>query len=218
MSLEHVLLGLLERPASGYDLGREFEETAAHFWSAHLSQIYPTLGRMEEKGWLTSHAEPSDRGPDRKVYSRTSDGRRELERWLRGEPEGHASRVAYLGQLFFLGQLDDLAETRRMLVELRERFRERLAALEEIERGWAAEDDRFPDALPSGPFHHLLTLRAGLWVHRARVAWCDEALELLDRRADRGPRGRDPDAATDPDDAPDPDFAPETNPTPGERS
>lgn len=184
MSLDHVLLGLLDEPASGYDLGKEFEAAAAHFWSAHLSQIYPTLKRMEREGWLTSRSEPSDRGPDRRVYRRTEEGEEVLEAWLRSEPAGHESRVPYLGQLFFLGQVDDPGATRRLLERLERRFRERLEALEAIERDWRAEDPRFPDRLPPGPFHQLLTLRAGLHVHRARVAWCEEALALLERRSE----------------------------------
>ena len=91
MSLDHILLGMLETPAAGYDLGREFEASARLFWAAELSQIYPTLKRLESRGLLSSERVPSDRGPDRKVYSRTEAGTAELERWLREEPElGHA--------------------------------------------------------------------------------------------------------------------------------
>ena len=40
MSLDHILLGLLREPATGYDLGNAFSENVRHFWSAELSQIY----------------------------------------------------------------------------------------------------------------------------------------------------------------------------------
>ena len=66
LSLPHILLGLLREPASGYDLKAEFEKMIRHYWSAELSQIYPTLKRMEGQGWLASATEPSDRGPDRR--------------------------------------------------------------------------------------------------------------------------------------------------------
>jgi len=80
MSLDHILLGLLREPASGYDLKDAFNETVAHFWSAELSQIYPTLKRLEERGLLRSRREPSPKGPDRRVYRLTGEGREELRR------------------------------------------------------------------------------------------------------------------------------------------
>ncbi|MYK68861.1 MAG: PadR family transcriptional regulator, partial [Gammaproteobacteria bacterium] len=43
MSLDHILLGLLRDPATGYDLKSAFSERIRHFWSAELSQIYPAL-------------------------------------------------------------------------------------------------------------------------------------------------------------------------------
>ena len=43
MSLKHALLGLLNyRPMTGYDLKQRFDHSISHFWSANLSQIYPT--------------------------------------------------------------------------------------------------------------------------------------------------------------------------------
>ena len=38
MPLEHILLGTLARPASGYDLKAGFESSARHFWYAELQQ------------------------------------------------------------------------------------------------------------------------------------------------------------------------------------
>ena len=86
MSLQHILLGMLEQPASGYDLKQAFEQQQAHYWSANLAQIYPTLNRMEEKGLLASAEQPSPKGPPRRVYRRTSAGREALVDWLTGGP------------------------------------------------------------------------------------------------------------------------------------
>lgn len=197
MSLRHILLGLLEEPASGYDLGKAFEATAAHFWSAHLSQIYPTLKRLEEKGWLTSRQEASEQGPDRTVYRRTEAGREALGAWLRDEPQVDEPRLAYLGQLYFMAEADDPEVTARFLRRLRERFRERLAALEAIERHWTEHDPRFPDDLPDAGFHMHATLRCGLRVNRARIAWCEETLERLERRGDTSDAPATPDPSAD---------------------
>ena len=50
MSLEHILLGALREPATGYELGKELAESAGHYWPAERSQIYPTLRRLQQRG------------------------------------------------------------------------------------------------------------------------------------------------------------------------
>ena len=89
MSLEHILLGLLREPASGYDLKAVLDNGIGHFWAAELSQVYPTLKRMEKQGHLRSRRAASKRGPGRIVYELTTSGRKELAAWLRvGDSQG----------------------------------------------------------------------------------------------------------------------------------
>src|SRR5688572_7542021 len=111
MSLEHILLGMLPRPASGYDLRRSFTTGTKFFWSAELSQLYPALERMEKRGWLRSRKLPPDKGPPRRVYERTSEGKKELLRWLATGPHLDTQRLAYVGQLLFLHEADDPSQT-----------------------------------------------------------------------------------------------------------
>ena len=120
MSLKHILLGLLRQPASGYDLKRQFDGTAAYFWHAELSQIYPTLKALKEEGLLESEAKPSDRGPERRVYRTTAAGRRVLREWLKKEPALGWPRLEYVAQLFFLGELEDPSATRAFVEQLRD--------------------------------------------------------------------------------------------------
>ncbi len=102
MSLDHILFGLLREPATGYDLKNAFSENARHFWSAELSQIYPTFKRLEGQGMLRNRLEPSPKGPKRRVYSRTEKGRAELLQWLLRGPVVGTERSAYLAQLYFM--------------------------------------------------------------------------------------------------------------------
>ncbi|MBW3660380.1 MAG: PadR family transcriptional regulator [Gemmatimonadetes bacterium] len=182
MSLPHILLGLLREPASGYDLKTAFDEHIRHFWSAELSQIYPTLKRLEKKGWLSSRAEASDRGPDRVVYETTPEGRQELVRWLRSGPAVGAERFAYLGQLAFMDELGDERQTRDFMVALRARLAAWRAELEAIEAEHFRAVPGFPDRLPTDAFHDHLGLRMGLHSLAGKLEWCDEAIERLDRR------------------------------------
>ena len=181
MSLDHILLGLLRDPATGYDLKSAFSERIRHFWSAELSQIYPTLKRLEQRRMLRSRVEPSPRGPNRKVYSLTDEGREELERWLRGGPAVGTERFAYLAQLYFMDAIGDLRETRAFMMELRDHLARWLAQLESLEQEViAAHGD--PERYGDTGFHRFATLRMGILSIGSKVAWCDETLTAIDRR------------------------------------
>ncbi len=184
MSLDHILLGMLRRPASGYDLRREFESSAQHFWYAELSQIYPVLKRLEGKGWLTSRAEPSERGPERRVYEVTESGRAELVRWLEEGPQFGHQRIAHLAQLFFMDELGDPGRVRDFVGEVRTVVAKRLATLEAIEAP-ILDAHGNPDGFPDGELYRFSTLRLGIEVAQARIRWCDETIKRLEARVVR---------------------------------
>lgn len=175
MSLDHILLALLVRPASGYDLKKEFDGGARHYWAADLAQIYPTLKKLESKGFLTSSPAESDKGPPRRVYTRTEQGRDELLAWLDQGPVMGKQRLPYLAQLEHFYEVGDLDATYNFVAVLRTHFAAFDRFLSEVE---------FidPDEMNDAQFHELITLRYGIAVSAARVAWCDETLAQLDRR------------------------------------
>jgi DNA-binding PadR family transcriptional regulator len=186
MSLPHILLGLLAEPASGYDLKKAFGMSVRHFWSAELSQIYPTLKRMEKQGLLRSEPETSAKGPNRKVYHRTPAGREALVEWVSAGPADGQERLSFVAQVFFLAAVPH--EDRVAFLEgLRDAFRARVVELEEVERNWRAADPRYPDALPDEEFFPHITLRLGLAKYVAIIAWCDECLSRLRGRAVAAP-------------------------------
>ena len=182
MSLDHILLGLLRQPATGYDLKNVFGETVQHFWSARLSQIYPTLKRLEQRQMLDSRWEPSPKGPDRKVYTLTDAGRTELLRWLRDDPAVGTERFAYLAQLYFMDTIGDIHETRAFMTQLRDHFSRWLAQLQEVERDILATYGGAPEHYSDAGFHQFAALRMGIHSIGSKVAWCDETLAAIDRR------------------------------------
>jgi DNA-binding PadR family transcriptional regulator len=185
MSLEYILLGLLRTPRSGYQLKAEFDAGVANFWPAELSQIYVTLKRLTERGWLAARVEPSDKGPDRRVYHRTAAGRRALCAWLAGEPQIGDERYSYVAQVYFLEELGDLEATLAFLAKLRERLARRLDALRAIDRAGAEATPAYPDRLPLDEFHQQLTLQLGLEVGAARLSWCDASICRVQARLTR---------------------------------
>ena len=188
MSLDHILLGLLRRPSTGYELKAEFGSTIRGFWSAELSQIYPSLKRLEARGLLRSHTEPPTRGPARRVYTRTEAGSQELARWLRDDPKLGTERFAYLAQLYFMDELDDLPETRRFLIKLRRRLSDWLDELRQVERDMRDAHGDAPERYTEEGLHHFAALRMGIHSIGAKVDWCDETVATLDARL--GPESR----------------------------
>lgn len=175
MSLDHILLALLATPSSGYDLKKEFDEGARHYWAADLAQIYPTLKRLDEKGFVTVTDAPSRKGPPRRIYTRTRDGRAELLTWLQQGPVMGKQRLPYLAQLEHLYEVGDLDATHDFVSDLKTHF----VALQRILTSAKVVDS---DDVADAEFHELLTLRYGIAVCAARVAWCDESLDRIDRR------------------------------------
>ncbi|MGW2586967.1 PadR family transcriptional regulator, partial [Streptomyces virginiae] len=59
MALDHaILVSLLEKPGSGYELARRFDRSIGYFWTATHQQIYRVLGRMEGNGLPRCPARP----------------------------------------------------------------------------------------------------------------------------------------------------------------
>ncbi len=202
MALEHaILVALSERSGSGYELAQRFDRSLGYFYGASHQQIYRTLRRMDEAGWVACERVEQHGRPDKKVYTVSAEGRRSLREWLaqpaamstirdelsvkiRGASHGDASAV--------------LAEVLRHGGEHRARL--------QLYRAMAAKDFPDPSVLPPLQLHQYLVLRGGIRIQEAMVAWCDEVADAL--RAGHGSPAAsptaDPLAAGAPAHAPDP--------------
>jgi PadR family transcriptional regulator AphA len=97
MSLEYAILGFLNyHPYTGYDLKKIFDTSVRHFWQADQSQIYRTLSRLTEHGYVEMEKVPQEDRPDRKVYHITQAGHAELIKWLSSPPPRGESRWAVI--------------------------------------------------------------------------------------------------------------------------
>ena len=174
MSLEYAILGFLNyHPYSGYDLKKIFDDSVRHFWPADQSQIYRTLARLEEQGWVEKKViEQSDR-PDRKEYRITQPGRQELLSWLAGPAPGSEPRSAPLIQVFFAGQLSD--------EEVLAKFEEYAA----IMRAVLSQYEQVPEQIgtyiedinsPREHFFWMLTLENGIRNMRASLEWAESVI------------------------------------------
>ncbi|MFD7659380.1 PadR family transcriptional regulator [Actinosynnema sp. NPDC059797] len=180
MALEHaILVSLDERAGTGYELARRFDRSIGFFWAATHQQIYRTLKRMVDLGWVTCHEEAGDGRPDRKVYEPADAGRAELARWLAepGEPETIRQE---LGVKLRGASLGDVAAVAAEVARHRELHARRLGAYRAME----AKDFPDPSGLTGRRLHQHLVLRGGVRAEQAMVDWCDEVLAAL--REDTG--------------------------------
>lgn len=172
MSLDHIILGALEEPRSGYELKRWFDEVFAFFWNADQSQIYRSLNRLSDEGLLSVRAEASPIGPGRRVYRTTAKGRAEFRRWLREGPASPAQKSAIYAQLLFLPRVP-AAEAMRFLVEFKAQSDQLAAALAQIPDDPAQDPD--DDHAARAAFFN----RASLSLGRARAQATQEFAAAL---------------------------------------
>ncbi|MFE7620500.1 PadR family transcriptional regulator [Streptomyces sp. NPDC057496] len=202
MAIEHaILVSLLEKPGSGYELSRRFERSIGYFWTATHQQIYRVLKRMEGDGWVEVREVPQEGRPDKKEYSVAAPGRTALSEWLHEpiEPESvrHDLAVKIRGSAF-----DDPAalirEVRRYRQVHAERLAHYLAGEERDFTGPRTPDPDSPDQAspgtgpsgtdPSGAgpldagreLQHVV-LRGGIAYERMTLAWLDDVLATLHR-------------------------------------
>jgi len=178
MALEHaILVSLLERPGSGYELARRFERSIGRFWTATHQQIYRVLKRMEADGWVTAEAVDQDGRPDKRSYSVAGAGRAVLTTWLRDpvQPEAvrHELAVKIRGAAF------DDAGGRAALVAEVERYR--LTHEATLGRYLAGERRDFPGtgALDTQQRLQHAVLRGGIAYERMVLDWLDDVLDTL---------------------------------------
>jgi PadR family transcriptional regulator AphA len=165
-TLRHALLALVaEKPRSGYDLTRIFEQTLSHAWSARHSQIYPELAQLRADGLI----EATGRGPrNRVVYAATDEGRAVVRRWLVDSPPSHVSRNETILRVFFLW-LVEREERREFLLRERSHHQRVLGGYERL----AAKEVWVSAPAEAG----RIALEFGLRYERAMLDWIEWALD-----------------------------------------
>ena len=179
MSLTYAILaGISRTPRTGYELGKAFQGSIGFFWSASHQQIYRELERIHERGWATIAIQPQSGKPDRKVYSLTEDGHKELKQWIEAPTEFGPAREPWLVKLF-VGYLGDREKLIAEFTKERERHKFQLTGYLEIEK----EHFTQPGSLPEPAKFQSYTLKYGISFERAWLAWSAEVLDAL--RKDR---------------------------------
>ncbi|MFI9111605.1 PadR family transcriptional regulator [Streptomyces venezuelae] len=190
MSLKHaVLAALLEGEASGYDLAKIFDVSVANFWAATPQQLYRELDKLAEAGLITARVVEQERRPNKRMFSLTEPGMRDLAAYTSTPPRPSAVRDELLVQVQACDE-GDTAAVRGFVAQRMEASRAKLARYDRLREWMLAgrdEDAYLAEAERVGPY---LTLMRGRFFEEENLRWGERALDVLDRRAAvRGQRG-----------------------------
>ncbi|QUH03062.1 PadR family transcriptional regulator [Saccharopolyspora erythraea] len=186
MALKHALLAaLLEGEASGYDLAKQFDVSVANFWSATPQQLYRELERLAEDGLVAARVVRQERRPDKRLFTLTDEGRRQLAAFTARQPRPTAIRDELLVKLQAVdaGDRDAVRTFVQERVELARTKLTRYDRLREQLLDGRSEDDYLRSADRIGPY---LTLMRGRSFEEDNLRWGEQVLRILAERADAG--------------------------------
>ncbi|MDE2422229.1 MAG: PadR family transcriptional regulator [Gammaproteobacteria bacterium] len=179
MSLPHALMvSLIEKSCSGYDLAQRFGKSIGFFWPASHQQIYRELAKMEAKGWVKSEAEEGSKTRKR-IYHVLDDGVQELKRWVTESVDPIQLREEFVVRLRADAAIGPLG----LETELSRRAQIHQQKLETYQ---AIEKRDFLDKIKKDPskntrelkIQHLI-LKTGIAYEENWLQWCKDVGELL---------------------------------------
>lgn len=179
---QYALLGLLSwEPMSGYDIKKHFDTFLKFLWSESYGHIYPTLKRLLGKGLVTKHVERQAGKPDRLVYTITRAGRKEFYAWYQQPVPPPRIRSELLLRLYF-------GENIPMSVHI-EMVKTLYHGLIQVKPLFAASEKTFKENSTKSErdFLAYLTFLQGYHLFKCRLKWCQEALEIIEKRP-QGPK------------------------------
>jgi len=151
------------------------------FWNASLPQIYRTLHRMENDGWVRSRIKHQEGRPNRKIYEITDKGQEELRAWLAGPLEVQQVKDPMMLKMFFGNQMDP----RDLVDQLKKLRAKQIKFLQKAESEFKQSADRYARQLNARDDVRfwLLTLDFGRRKAQTVVDWCDAALAILAKQS-----------------------------------
>ena len=175
MSLKYSILALLARDEkTGYELANDADGSTRFFWAATHQQIYKDLSGLEQKGWVRHKEIGQSNKPDKKIYSITKEGLRQLKAWMASETEPQPNKDALLIKLF-VGDLIDPNIIHQDLIRHKTVHQENLGRYLEIEEKYFQNPKRLPIKMQ----FQYITLRKGILFEKGWLAWCKETEILL---------------------------------------
>lgn len=175
--LKHGILGLLNyKDMTGYEIMKTFNDSLNYFWTANTSQIYRELQTLKKDGFVTDVVIEQNGKPDKKVFSITENGRRELKHWLKDDDYGNNNSPLCM-KVFFSGELSKQENIERFqkLKKDMQNTLEKYSAIYEIIKAYKDEISRPEDSVYWG-----MTVDYGICYMKMLIQWCDSCIKKLE--------------------------------------
>ena len=178
MSLRFALLGLLTiQPSSGYDLKRAITRSTYFIWNATGPQIYNTLHKLREEGYITSRSLAQKGKPDKQIHTITASGRAALKKFMSKPIRASVTRDEVLLRIFF-GNFASKNVIKRELEAYLDRVREERTFMEATK----ARIDAHPGGKHEARKFQLLSLQIKVAQYRAME---QELVSFLESELDK---------------------------------
>jgi DNA-binding PadR family transcriptional regulator len=167
-----LLAALARNPSSGYELTQRLEHPIGYFWTAQHSQVHGELRRLAEAGLVVWTAAPGPGPHEKKIYTITGEGRRELAEWVAQPPRATPVRSEILLKSYALWTADPDAAATMFGAQLDE-HRSRLAT---YEAAWRTVTGAHPGGVPPRghpDFGNYVTIRFGIGAERNAIEWLE---------------------------------------------
>ncbi|NRA01432.1 MAG: PadR family transcriptional regulator [Myxococcales bacterium] len=188
MSIDYTILGvLIESPAHGYSIKKYLLENFSRHFGVNDGQLYPSLGRLEARGWIRKRVVHQRRSPAKHLYRVTPAGNAAFFEWLSGSGDsGEAEPVrydfywrhAFLQRCGFFRHLGPEQVAQQGAVELG-RVSQQIADLEGVQERM--------DQDAADPYRRMI-VEYGVRYQKMRRDWLAELLEISAGSAARSPR------------------------------
>ncbi len=186
MALRHaVLAALLHGEASGYQLSKRFDVSVANFWSATPQQLYRELERLDADGLVRARLVEQQRRPNKRVFSLTGAGRRELHDFTTepARPTALRDDLAVKLQAVDVGDADAVREAVAVRLEQARAKLDLYGRLRDDLLDGRTEEEYLQAGERIGPY---LTLMGGRMFEQQNVRWCETVIDILRERAGTG--------------------------------
>lgn len=174
---KYLVLGILDKDSqTGYGIKKLIEREHAHFWQESFGQIYPTLKKLEEDGFIVKLEEDNTGGRKQIIYSITDAGRVHLKQWLIEDIE--VERLRY--ELFVKVAFGDSTEPEVIVKHLDEfisrtekKSKHAKEAHEHLKQLYSHGDDHT---------YNEITSLGGLRFYEMMLKWARDSKDIIQER------------------------------------
>lgn len=173
MSLRYALLGIIaKKPLSGYEVVHIFKEQVVYFWNSTHSQIYTELHKLENEELLEHELIIQNSSPNKKIYTITDTGKKELVDWILNSP----LKPAKIKDEFLIKAAAFDLLSKEEIIHLLDEVIAREERILSMTKEW---QDNFSGQAPNTNLGAVITSEYGIRYAEMYLNWCKWVKEYL---------------------------------------